>query len=180
MYAGVASSLFGTVLQVLISRKLTVIFCKNFVYFYAYGIIRGGYVKRKGNQEISTLMELLLGALSGKIPYLFPFFYFVIGATTQFFTLPIAVITTRQQTLPPNEQTPFFHSISKIIDDDGYKGLWRGLQASLVLCINPAITYGLFERLKSILEKKRSLTSLDAFCIGAVSKTLATVVTCKK
>ena len=110
----------------------------------------------------------------------FPFVYLVIGATTQFFTLPIAVITTRQQTLPPNEQTPFFPSISKIIDDDGYKGLWRGLQASLVLCINPAITYGLFERLKSTLEKKRSLTSLDAFCIGAVSKTLATVVTCKK
>jgi hypothetical protein len=150
LYAGVGTSLVGTVLQ-------------NFVYFYAYGMIRGGYLKRKANQDISTIMELFLGAIS--------------GATTQFIALPLAVITTRQQTLPKTEQTPFLHTISNIIKEDGYGGFWRGLQASLVLCVNPAITYGLFERIKRIREKSGKLTAGDAFVIGALAKTLATVVT---
>lgn len=59
--------------------------------------------------------------------------------------------------------------------------LWTGLRPGLVLTVNPAITYGVFERLKSWrLEGDRFGGKLgvgEAFWIGVLSKTLATVVT---
>jgi hypothetical protein len=50
------------------------------------------------------------------------------------------------------------------------------------LCSNPAITFGVFERLKTIMLKsssnpKAGLTAGQAFLVGALSKALATVVT---
>ncbi|KAI8452022.1 mitochondrial carrier domain-containing protein [Phakopsora pachyrhizi] len=67
---------------------------------------------------------------------------------------------------------------SEIVKDDGLSGLWRGLKPSLVLTINPAITYGSFERLKvAILGSDGKMTAGKAFWIGALSKTLATIVT---
>lgn len=74
-------------------------------------------------------------------------------------------------------------TLTMVVDDHGVSGLWKGLRASLVLCVNPAITYGCFEKLKRMLLARRnnglnSLTPLDAFILGAISKTLATVVTC--
>lgn len=38
-----------------------------------------------------------------------------------------------------------------INSEDGWSGLWRGLKASLVLVVNPAITYGAYQRLKEVL-----------------------------
>jgi hypothetical protein len=68
LYSGMGAGLFGTV-------------ASNFTYFYWYSLIRGSYVKRYKNVELSTATELALGALA--------------GALSQFFTLPIAVVTTR-------------------------------------------------------------------------------------
>jgi solute carrier family 25 (peroxisomal adenine nucleotide transporter), member 17 len=68
--------------------------------------------------------------------------------------------------------------IQDIIKDGGIKDLWKGLKASLILCVNPAITFGVFERIKSQIKKGKVLSSKEAFLIGAMSKTLATIVTC--
>jgi hypothetical protein len=154
----------------------------NFGYFYAYSAIRGAYILRNnGSDDIGTGMELLLGAAS--------------GASSQLFTLPIAVVTTRcvcvclstyifcrQQTIPSEEKQSFADTVTTILnEEDGIQGLWKGLKASLVLCVNPAITYGCFEKLKGILLTRRgggNLSAMDAFIIGAISKTLATVFTC--
>ena len=49
--------------------------------------------------------------------------------------------------------------------EDGYSGLWRGLKASLVLVVNPSITYGAYQRLKEVLfPNKTNLRPLEAFC----------------
>lgn len=67
-----------------------------------------------------------------------------------------------------------------IMKDDGITGFWRGLKPSLVLTVNPAITYGVFERVKSIILATSSdgkMTPWRSFLVGAVSKTLATIVT---
>lgn len=67
--------------------------------------------------------------------------------------------------------------MKSILADDGITGLWRGLKPSLVLTINPAITYGMFERLKTaFLKEGEKMTPGKAFVIGALSKTMATVV----
>ncbi|KAJ3092856.1 ADP/ATP carrier protein [Quaeritorhiza haematococci] len=152
LYAGLGIGLLGTVAQ-------------NFAYFYAYAWVRGTYKARQKGKQISTLMELVLGAVA--------------GAISQLFTLPIAVITTRQQTAPPSERMPLKHTFMQIIQEDGPMGLWRGLKASLVLCVNPAITYGVFERLKTRLTNNgaENLSAWQIFLLGAMSKTLATIVT---
>ncbi|KAJ8326712.1 hypothetical protein QVD99_005502 [Batrachochytrium dendrobatidis] len=155
LYAGMGSGLFGTVVS-------------SFSYFYIYGHVRGEYLKRIGNKEVGTAMELILGATA--------------GALCQIFVLPIAVVTTRQQTDPDSKGISFIEIFKTIVAEDGPQGLWKGLKASLVLCANPAITYGVFERFKSILIKQKggsssSLTTLEVFVIGALSKTLATIVT---
>lgn len=49
----------------------------------------------------------------------------------------------------------------------------------MVLTVNPAITYGVFERVKNIIllgNTHGKMKPLTAFLVGALSKTLATVV----
>lgn len=101
----------------------------------------------------------------------------------------MAVIATRQQLwLPPAGATgkaarepSLFETASEIVRDGGVTALWTGLKPGLVLTVNPAITYGVFERAKSwVLSGPREGGKLaigEAFWIGVLSKTLATVVT---
>ena len=105
--------------------------------------------------------ELALGALA--------------AAFAQLFTIPVSVIATRQQLA--DKSISFMATLRAILADDGITGLWRGLKPSLVLTVNPAITYGMFERLKvALLKDGEKMTPGKAFVIGALSKTMATVV----
>ena len=98
-----------------------------------------------------TAIELSLGAVA--------------GAVAQIFTIPVAVITTRQQTQAKDERKGLIETGKEIVDsEDGWTGLWRGLKASLILVVNPAITYGAYQRLKDIIfPGKNSLKPWEAF-----------------
>ncbi|KZT67458.1 mitochondrial carrier [Daedalea quercina L-15889] len=72
----------------------------------------------------------------------------------------------------------------EIVDEEGVTGLWLGIKPGLVLTVNPAITYGVYERVKGVLllaqERAKGgpkLSPWTSFLVGALSKTLATVVT---
>ncbi|KAK4049389.1 hypothetical protein OIV83_004122 [Microbotryomycetes sp. JL201] len=138
-------------------------FSMQFAYFYWYTVVRRTYLKRFPTiGALSTATELALGAIA--------------AACAQVFTIPVSVIATRQQL--SDKATTFLSTMRDILQDDGITGLWRGLKPSLVLCVNPAITYGMFERLKSlVLKDGEKMTPGKAFLIGAMSKTMATVVT---
>lgn len=155
-------------------------FSTGFAYFYWYSVIRTLYQNRlakrtaSGVAVMSTAAELILGALA--------------GAMAQIFTIPVAVIATRQQLMGSNEMGKdgkpvdgsFLGVAKDILKDDGITGLWRGLKPSLVLTVNPAITYGVFERVKTIIlatSTDGKMTPGKSFLVGALSKTLATVVT---
>lgn len=125
---------------------------------------------------LSTSSELFLGALAGGL--------------AQIFTIPVAVIATRQQLwMPPpsagkaaHQRPPTFAETAReVIAEGGPTALWTGLRPGLVLTVNPAITYGVFERAKSwVLSGERQggkLGTAEAFWLGVMSKTLATVVT---
>ncbi|KAK3322282.1 mitochondrial carrier domain-containing protein [Apodospora peruviana] len=153
LYAGMAGSLAGVA-------------STNFAYFYWYSVVRVLYLKyNKGNAQPSTVVELSLGAVA--------------GALAQLFTIPVAVVTTRQQTQKKEERKGFVDTAKEVIEsEDGVFGLWRGLKASLVLVVNPAITYGAYERLKDIVfPGKTNLKPWEAFVLGAMSKSLATILT---
>ncbi|KAK1640276.1 mitochondrial carrier domain-containing protein [Colletotrichum phormii] len=153
LYAGMSGSLLGVA-------------STNFAYFYWYSVVRALYLRSaKTSAPPSTLIELSLGATA--------------GAVAQLCTIPVAVITTRQQTQRKTERKGFVDTAREVVHgEDGPFGLWRGLKASLVLVVNPAITYGAYERLKEVIfPGKNNLKPWEAFLLGAISKSLATIAT---
>ncbi|KAF8557108.1 mitochondrial carrier [Imleria badia] len=164
-------------------------FSMQYAYFFFYSFLRTSYIKRLAARApagskapvLSTAAELSLGAAA--------------GALSQIFTIPVSVIATRQQvgrsaraqkaTETPSPETEtddddsFFGVAREIIREEGVTGLWLGIKPGMVLTVNPAITYGMYERLKSILLLARAdkLTPGTTFLLGAFSKTLATIVT---
>lgn len=109
----------------------------NFAYFYFYSTVRSLYLM-KATEKPGTVVELTLGAVA--------------GALAQVFTIPVAVVTTRQQTQGKGERKGMVDTAKEIIDsEDGWSGLWRGLKASLVLVVNPSITYGSYQRLRDLM-----------------------------
>ncbi|KAF9964503.1 hypothetical protein BGZ70_006356 [Mortierella alpina] len=175
----------------------------NFVYFYVYMALRQRKEHRRKSGQLSTLQELFLGAEAGII--------------SRFFTAPIHVVTTRQQVMGKDLQgsSSSSSSISKtgadnknlqskvsarsIIKDiyaqNGITGFWAGYAPTVILSINPSITYFLFETIKrliverqtkavagtnaskSVLAAAASLTSLQIFLISACSKAIASFLT---
>ena len=129
----------------------------NFAYFYWYSIIKSLYTRsnpRNGPKLPSTGAELSLGAVA--------------GALAQICTIPVAVVTTRQQTSREPDRKGLISTVREIVSDDGVSGLWRGLKASLVLVVNPAITYGAYERLKgTIFPGRSSLRPWESFGMSA-------------
>lgn len=136
-----------------ITGNLVGVVSTNFAYFYWYGFIRDLYHTRiaKSNAPASTPVELLLGAAA--------------GALAQLFTIPISTTTTRQQTQRKGERKSALATAKEIIDGpEGVPGLWRGLRASMVLVVNPAITYGAYERLRTLLfPNKTNLAPYESF-----------------
>ena len=124
----------------------------NFAYFYWYSVVRTLYVSSQTlPKPPSTAIELSLGAAA--------------GAIAQIFTIPVSVVTTRQQTQPKGDKKGMLDTGREVINgEDGWTGLWRGLKASLVLVVNPAITYGAYQRLKDVIFPGRiSLRPWEAF-----------------
>ncbi|KAJ2507397.1 hypothetical protein IWW47_001124 [Coemansia sp. RSA 2052] len=155
LYAGLGSNLANQLVN-------------GFVYFYAYSVVRK-FALRVGSADgrsLSTAVELSVGAVAGMV--------------NQLITLPIGVVATRQQTAHVSERRGWMERISEIVQAEGVGGLWAGLRPAMLLCSNPAITYGVFEKIKSVLLRDRqsqALTAGEAFWAGALAKTLATVVT---
>ncbi|KAL8643383.1 MAG: hypothetical protein Q9228_000016 [Teloschistes exilis] len=153
LYSGISGSLIGVT-------------STNFAYFYWYSVVRSLYLSSQTiPRPPGTAMELSLGAIA--------------GAVAQVFTIPVSVITTRQQTQLKGDRKGLLDTGREVVlGEDGWRGLWRGLKASLVLVANPAITYGTYQRLRELLfPKKANLRAWESFFLGATSKALATILT---
>jgi hypothetical protein len=139
----------------------------NFAYFYWYSVVRTLYISSKKLPTApGTIAELSLGAVA--------------GAIAQVFTIPVAVVTTRQQTQGKGEKKGMFDTAREVIDsEDGYSGLWRGLKASLVLVVNPAITYGAYQRLREVIYPgKANLRPMEAFCTYVPDRDALLLILC--
>lgn len=133
---------------------------------------------------LSTAESMLAGALA--------------GSATTIITNPIWVVNTRQTVRAgvdvggagkgkagaPVRKMGFLETIRHIISTDGVPALWRGLGPALFLVINPILQYTAFEQLKNMLVTSRltrgvsaSLSDLDFFFLGALSKLFATGLT---
>ncbi|KAL9603511.1 MAG: hypothetical protein Q9179_002181 [Wetmoreana sp. 5 TL-2023] len=147
-----------------------------FLFFLAYNYLRHARLRaRAGASKLLPIAdELSVG--------------FVAGAFAKFFTTPIANVVTRQQVAsilsksqpPGSKDFSIQATASRIRSQKGLQGFWSGYSASLVLTLNPSLTFFLFETLKRLLipRHKRSNPPPQAtFLIAAISKAIASTIT---
>eukprot|EP00984_Skeletonema_dohrnii_P014952 scaffold6403_cov128-Skeletonema_dohrnii-CCMP3373.AAC.3 len=92
--------------------------------------------------------------------------------------------------LPLKPEPSLWEMMYQIANDEGIFQLWHGTVSSLLLVSNPAIQYFLYEQIRvwilGIKSRRRGsggaggsmqLTAMEAFVFGALSKTVATVIT---
>lgn len=139
--------------------SLTQTFLSSFGYFWFYSLVKKLYYRI--NKKPGIAIELLLGAIAGGL--------------SRVLTTPISVVTMRKQINDDVKKDSYLGIITEIFKDDGISGFWRGFKASLLLTLNPAITYGLYERFEKL--KPTKLTPEEVFFLGILTKSLATVVT---
>jgi uncharacterized protein (DUF2062 family) len=150
----------------------------KFFYFYAYTMLSQMVSSGK---PINTATNLIVG-------YFAEFIHLPI-------TLPMEVLATRLQTnskftVSSNSNTTnkmsIFDIISQVREENqgGFSGFYKGFRAYFVLCLQPAIQYTAFEQLKVLyltkLKKKsfmsNSLSALEAFVLGAIARSIATLL----
>lgn len=157
-YAGLASDTLKTLAD-------------SFFFFLLYNHLRRERLSKTGGKQILPAHEELgVG--------------FVAGATTKLITTPIANVVTRQQAAAlsaPRNQTPSFLEIAgKIYTEEGPSGFWSGYSASLILTLNPTLTFFLFEFFKRLTlpqSKRTNPPPVATFLLAALSKACASSVT---
>ncbi|THH15559.1 hypothetical protein EW146_g4931 [Bondarzewia mesenterica] len=159
----------------------------EYAYFFFYSLVRGSYIKRLASRRpagsaappLSTAAELILGAIGESLDR---------KGKSKAANGDAEKAENGEEKEEKEEEKEkddsFFGVAREIIEEEGVSGLWLGLRPGLVLTVNPAITYGVYERVKSVMllakEKAGSGSKLGpwtSFLIGALSKTLATIVT---
>ena len=123
---------------------------------------------------LSALEELAVGAAA--------------GACAKAFTTPVSNVVTRQQTASLRDTTTgsnekektFRGTIDEIRRERGILGLWAGYSASLILTLNPSMTFFLQQMLKRLMiprERWDEPGGRATFLLAALSKVSATTVT---
>ncbi|KAI4343223.1 hypothetical protein MLD38_027751 [Melastoma candidum] len=145
-------------------------FISQFVYFYGYSYFKRLYLRKSGSKSVGTKANLILAAAA--------------GACTAIITQPLDLASARMQTSEFGKSKGLW----KTITGDNWSDVFDGLGISLLLTSNPAIQYTVFDQLKQRLLARKQMTAkngsssvvlsaFSAFVLGAVSKSIATVLT---
>lgn len=151
-----------------------------FLFFLAYSFLRQRQQRKVGGSSLSVFNELSVGIAA--------------GAFAKFITTPIQQIVTRKQTAAlvaardPTASVPADKTNELSVKDialqirseRGLQGFWAGYSASVILTLNPALTFLLQNLLKKTLlsaAKQKDPGARLTFLLAAVSKAIATAVT---
>ncbi|KAI3798580.1 hypothetical protein L1987_33857 [Smallanthus sonchifolius] len=145
-------------------------FIAQFVYFYGYSYFKRLYQVKYGTKSIGTKANLILAASA--------------GACTAIITQPLDTASSRMQTSAFGRSKGLW----AMLTEGSWSEAFDGLGISLLLTSNPAIQYTVFDQLKQkLLDGKlrragngtspESLSAFSAFLLGAISKSIATVLT---
>ncbi|XP_053381876.1 peroxisomal membrane protein PMP34-like [Mercenaria mercenaria] len=155
---------------------VTTLCCSNFVYFYTYNCLKAVFLADGVKPD----------------PFKDLGFAFISGVVNVLVTTPLWVVNTRLKLQGIKFQTEEYRGdkqvryngiidcLRKIVKNEGVFALWNGTKPSLILTSNPAIQFMVYETVKRYFQKKlhqNELSGLLYFIIGAISKTVATVVT---
>ncbi|KUI59579.1 Peroxisomal adenine nucleotide transporter 1 [Cytospora mali] len=150
----------------------------SFLFFLFYAWFRSRATTTTGGpRRLPAWEELAVGAAA--------------GACARLFTTPIGNVVTRKQTASltapgdgdrdrdRDRDLSVWEMLAEIRAERGVLGLWAGYSATLVLTLNPSITFYLQSVLKkALVDSGREGESGGAtFLVAAVSKVVATAVT---
>ncbi|KAF2803352.1 mitochondrial carrier [Mytilinidion resinicola] len=149
----------------------------SFLFFLAYNYLRSRRLTSRGSaRTLPALDEIAVGMLA--------------GAFSKLWTTPVQNIVTRKQTAamvasqdPMATASPdlSLRDIAlQIRHEKGLQGFWSGYSASLVLTLNPAVTFLLHKILLRALVPRARREDPGArvtFLVAALSKSVASAVT---
>jgi hypothetical protein len=147
----------------------------SFLFFLAYTLLRQRRLKStasaSGKQRavLPILDELAIGVIA--------------GAFAKLWTTPLANIATRKQTaavVGESGSASVRQIAAQVNAEKGLRGFWSGYSASLILTLNPSITFFLNQLLSYLLLSRRQRqkpSALATFLLAAVSKSIASSIT---
>ncbi|XP_065108905.1 peroxisomal membrane protein PMP34 [Paramisgurnus dabryanus] len=145
--------------------------CSNFVYFYCFHSLKATWLR---GHRSTPGRDLIIGIVAGVVNVLV--------------TTPLWVVNTRlklqgakfrNEDIKPTHYKGIIDAFAQIIQQEGLGALWNGTFPSLLLVLNPAVQFMIYEGLKRQLMRgvHRELRSVEAFLIGAIAKAVATTIT---
>ncbi len=148
----------------------------SFFFFLAYNFLRQSRLqsRRSSSRSLPMVDELSVGIVA--------------GAFAKLLTTPVANIVTRKQTSAlvssrsrSAPSKPTIRDIaSQIHSEKGLQGFWSGYSASLILTLNPSITFFLYETFKRSLlprTQRDNPSTTATFFLAAISKAIASTIT---
>lgn len=149
----------------------------SFLFFLAYDFLRSRRIATRNNGPSEAMLPALEELTVG----------FLAGSFTKLLTTPIANIVTRKQAsvmTSARSQGPLREPTTSqiahdILDQKGLLGFWSGYSASLILTLNPSLTFFLFETFKRLLprSKRSNPPAVATFFMAAFSKACASALT---
>ncbi|XP_074292206.1 peroxisomal adenine nucleotide carrier 1-like [Silene latifolia] len=145
---------------------------QQFIYFYGYSFFKRLYLKKSNSKSMGTSANLIVAAVA--------------GACTVLVTQPLDTASSKMQTSDFGKSKGLWTTLT----EGNWSDAFDGLGISLLLTANPSIQYTVFDQLKNKLLTRRlstkntisesspqALSASTAFLLGALSKTIATVLT---
>lgn len=147
----------------------------SFLFFLAYSLLRKSRQRSQGATKLPVLEELGIGMAA--------------GAFAKLFTTPVQNVVTRKQTAamlakePGSSVNPDLSTKDialQIREQKGIQGFWSGYSATLLLTLNPGLTFLLHELLLRVYLRTTRKTTTGpkaTFAIAAFSKAIASSIT---
>lgn len=144
--------------------------CSNFVYFYTFNTLKK---ITAGPQRSGPGRDLLMGIIAGVVNVITTTPMWVVNTR-----LKLQGVKFRNEDLHQTHYRGIFDAFSQIIANEGVGTLWNGTLPSLILVLNPAVQFMIYEAMKRRAGKgSRKISSAEIFLIGAIAKAIATTAT---
>lgn len=150
-----------------VSPVVSTILTSQFVFFYMHAVVKGLLRQSiRGSKKSSAALSLVSSCLAGLGNVLL---------TNPLWVVNMAIVTGETRT------GNLWRELYVMVKERGFKYMWNGTSASVLLVSNPVIQFFCYEQMKVrrlVAPKTRTvLLPIEAFFFGAIAKGAATVTT---